>query len=170
MEHIKTIVIPDPPTKYIVKSKTKIDPKTGKLKADTHYLTANLFYADKIHYHLKSKIVKFSKDYLFIFFQGLPKLEKMKINVIYSRPDDNFDLDNKAYYWTKIALDIFKTPSSRQLLNAHKKGNDIVTINCLPDDTVKYLDEINMKYVKGEHSLVFEIYGRKMDEQKKMFP
>lgn len=165
MKLIKTITIEDPPTKWVKVAKEKIDPETGSLKTDTYYLTANLFYATQVHYSIKSRIINFCKDILILQMKGIPKLEKCRINITYQQVHDGFDIDNKAYFWGKLFIDLLKIPSDKQVANAFKKGYGVKTVNVLPDDTVRYLDEINMKYRKGQHKLIFEVYGREMSEQ-----
>lgn len=168
MDLVKKIEIADPPTKWVKVAKTKIDPKTGVLKLDTYYLTANIFYAGHLHYAVKSQIVNFSKNFLMPHMNNIPKLEKCRLKITYQRMDEGFDLDNKIYYWAKLFIDILKIPSDKQVINAFKKGYGVKTVNVLPDDTVRYLDEINMRYTKGKHMLIFEIYGRKTAEQQKL--
>lgn len=158
MDLIKEIIIMDPPTKYIDRKKTKIDPKTGKLKEDVYYLTANLFYS-VLSYFMRYKIVNVIKAYLMPLLAGVPKLEKMRIHLIYYKPQDTFDLDNKGYFWIKMMLDLFKTPSNRQIKNANLKGKEIKTLNVLKDDTVRYIDDIRMSYERGPHRMVIKIYG-----------
>jgi len=158
MDLIKEIIILDPPTKYIDRKKTKIDPKTGKLKEDVYYLTANLFYS-VLSYFMRYKIVNEIKAYLMPKLVGVPKLEKMRIHLIYYKPQDTFDLDNKGYFWIKMILDLFKTPSNRQIKNANFKGKEIKTLNVLKDDTVRYIDDIRMSYERGPHRMVINIYG-----------
>lgn len=160
MEHIKTIIIPNPPTKWVISSKKKIDPKTGRLKQTTYYLTANLFYTTNAHYHVRNEIVNYCKEVLMCYFGKLPKLNKARITVTYSRPSDNFDIDNKAGFWLKIGLDLIKTPTKTQLL----KGG-VKSVYCIPDDSAKFIDEITMKYEKGKHFLKFDIYGILADDQ-----
>lgn len=168
LEFIKEVVIMNPPTKYVDRKRKVIDEKTGKLREDVYYLTANLFYAGGLHYSLQAKIVKEVKYYLAHNFASLPKLERMRVEVVYYSPKDNFDLDNKLYFWVKLFLDIIKTPSNKQIINSAKKRRAIPTVSKMKDDTVRYIDQINMKYKKGEHKLVFIIYGRRENEQKKM--
>ena len=158
MELIKEIIIENPPTKYVDRKKTKIDPKTGKLKEDVYYLTANLFYSGT-QYFIRAKITNAIKQYLMPHLKGIPKLSKCQIEVVYQKPQDNFDLDNKAYFWVKMILDLLKTPSSRQLKNAHLRGRNIKRVNVLKDDTVRYIDEITMKYKTGPHRLIIRIFG-----------
>lgn len=168
MELIKTIIIKDPPTKYVDRKKTKIDPKTGRLKEDVYYLTANLFYGG-LQYYLRSKITNAIKSFLIPYLDGVPELKKCRIELIYSKPQDNFDLDNKAYFWLKMFLDLLKTPSKRQIKNANLKGRDIKSVNVLADDTVRYIDDIHLKYEKGEHQLILKIYGQYPDEKLTLF-
>jgi len=168
MDLIKEIVIKDPPTKYIDRKKTKIDPETGKLKETIYYLTANLFYGG-IQYYLRYKITKAIKNYLVPYFKNLPRLSKLRVEITYFKPQDHFDLDNKVYFWVKMILDILKTPTSKQILNANKKGHSIITVNVLKDDTVRYIDEICMRYEKGEHKIVVKLYGVLEIEQKQLF-
>lgn len=163
MELVKEIIIDNPPTKYVDRKKTKIDPKTGKLKENTHYLTANIFYSGIPHY-LRSKIINAIKEYLINYMVDIPKLQKARIVLIYSKPQDTFDLDNKAYFWLKVFLDLLKTPSKRQITNAAKKRRSIKSVNCLPDDTVRYIDDIQLKYEKGSHRLIIRIYGDERDK------
>ena len=168
MNLIKEIEIIDPPTKYIDRKKTKIDPKTGKLKEDVYYLTANLFYS-VLSYFMRAKIVNEIKSYLMPKLSGVPKLKKMRLHLIYYKPQDTFDLDNKGYFWLKMMLDLFKTPSNRQLSNANKKGRQIKTLNVLKDDTVRYIDDIRMTYERGPHKIVLKIYGVLENDELKLF-
>ena len=165
----KTIVIPDPPSKYVDQAKRKIDPETGKLKEQTFYLSANLFFGDKIHYHQQKKVMDFAKNYLTMYFQGLPKLEKLRIKIIYERPDYGFDLDNKAYFWLKTLLDLLKQPTERQLLQAKKKGYKIITLGILTDDNVQVVDKIQWKFKPGPHKMTVKMKGRKLPEQRRLF-
>lgn len=168
MELIKEIVIKNPPTKYVDRKKTKIDPKTGKLKETTYYLTGNLFLSTQ-NYFIVSKIIRDTKMYLMEFFKGVPKLEKMRLEFIYQRPDSNFDLDNKGYFWQKVITDILKTPSNRQIINASKKNRQIITTNVIQDDTVKYLDGFSWKYQNGEHALIIRVFGKLKQKELKLF-
>jgi len=168
MDLIKEIEILDPPTKFIDRKKTKIDPKTGKLKEDVYYLTANLFYS-VVSYFMRYKIVNEIKAYLMPHLADVPKLEKMRIHLIYFKPQDTFDLDNKGYFWLKMMLDLFKTPSNRQIKNANLKGKEIKTLNVLKDDTVRYIDDIRMSYERGSHKMVIKIYGVLKQDELKLF-
>lgn len=166
---IKEIVIDDPPTKYVqYYKKEKLD-KNGKLI--THldwYLTGNLFYANQGSFHLTSKIIQESKEYLLPYFKGLPKLEKMRLEWEYHSMDD-IDLDNKFSYWGKIFLDVLKTPTQRQINRSLKFKNQIITTNTIIDDNTKCIDELKLKYFYGKHKMIFRIYGRVKSEQKTIF-
>ena len=156
MDLIKEIVFVDPPTKWTLAYKNPKYDKDGKMI--THqdfYLTGNLFYSDRTSYHLTSKIIQESKEYLFKQMRGFPELEKIKIEFEYHHTKD-IDLDNKGNYWLKLFLDILKTPTQRQISNQKKV---IITTNTIIDDSTKYLNEINLKFFKGEHKMIFRIYG-----------
>jgi hypothetical protein len=167
---IKEIVIPDPPTNYTIYYKTPKYNKDGKLiPYIRYYLTGNLFYADAGSIHTVRKIVYESKERVFPYLKGLPELEKMRLEFEYHDLKD-IDLDNKSSYWVKVFLDILKTPTARQLLRAskEKKPKPIITTNTINDDNTKCIDEIKLKFIKGEHKMIFRIYGRVKSEQKKM--
>lgn len=168
MELITEIKIQNPPTKYVDRKKTKIDPKTGKLKEDVYYLTANLFYS-VVSYFIRYKITNEIKDYLKPYLVDIPKLKKMRLEVVYFKPEDTFDLDNKGYFWVKMILDLLKTPSNRQIKNANLKGKEIKTVNVLKDDTVRYIDDIRMRYERGTHCLVIKIYGQLKEDELTLF-
>lgn len=168
MELIKEIKINDPPTKYTLKYKKPKYDKHGKLiEKQDFYLTGNLFYSDRTSFHLTSKIIYSSKEYLFPFLKGLPELEKMRLDFEYHSMK-HIDLDNKASYWVKIMLDILKIPTQKQIENGIKFKKPIITTNTIQDDNTKSIDEINLKFVKGEHLMIFRIYGRVKSEQKEL--
>ena len=168
MKLIKEVIINDPPTKYVTYSKREIDPKTGKFKKNVIYLTANIFYAN-VNYWTKNKIVDEIKGYLMPYFKDMPELTKMRLEFVYSRNTENWDIDNKGYFWVKILLDLFKIPSSRQIINARKRNKIIKTLNILQDDTVKYFEGFSADFVKGKHQLIFRIYGIEKIKQEKLF-
>ena len=56
-----------------------------------------------------------------------------------SMKNTNFDLDNKAFFWQKIILD---------LLQRHKK---------IEDDNVKVIQQIHYFYKKGDPSIILQI-------------
>jgi hypothetical protein len=168
MELIKEIVIENPPHKWsLVYKKQKFD---GKGKLVTHqdfYLTGNLFYSDKTSFHITSKIIYESKEFLYPYLKGLPELDKMRLEFEYHHTKD-IDLDNKANYWLKLMLDILKTPSQRQIERALQYKKPIITTNTIKDDNTKCIDEIKLKFVKGEHKMIFRIYGIIKSEQKSL--
>jgi len=163
MELIKEIIIDNPPTKYIDRKKTKVDPKTGKLKENTYYLTGNLFLNNQ-NYFIVSKIIRDTKNFLYDYFKDLPKLDKMRLEFVYTSNKSNFDLDNKGYFWQKVITDILKTPSTRQVINAMKKGKTIISCCIIEDDMVKYIPEFSWRYKKGPDSLIVKIYGIKKEK------
>ena len=177
MDFSKTITFPDPPSKYIQTAKKKVEvkvnKKTGKktvrLKETTHYLTANVWYSNDLHFSARSKIVNFAKDYLIAWCDDIPKLEKCQVELIYYRTDEGFDIDNKGAFWLKVFLDLLKTPSSKELAKAVKYKTVVKTLNVVPDDNVKYITKVSSEYKKGEHKMVIKITGRTKNEQKSLF-
>jgi hypothetical protein len=168
LELIKEIIILDPPTKWTLKyKKPKYDSKGDLVEKQDFYLTGNLFYADRTSYHITSKIINESKEFLFPYFSRLPELEKMRLDFEYHKTT-HIDLDNKSSYWIKLILDILKTPSSRQLANAIKHKKPIITTNTIADDNTKCIDEINTKFVLSEHKMIIRIYGRVKSTQTEM--
>lgn len=166
MDLIKEIIIENPPTFYQIK-KVKKSLEAGHDVYDKYYLTANLFFNNATSYHIISKIVQEVKLYLKKEIGVLPELEKMRLE-IEIHASKHVDLDNRAYFWKKLFLDILKQPTSKQILNANKKGKQIITTNTIFDDTTQYIDEINEKFVFGGNFLIFRIYGRVKSEQKEM--
>jgi hypothetical protein len=166
---IKEIVIDDPPTKYVqYYKKENWDKDVNLITHQDWYLTGNLFYADQGSFHMTSKIIQESKEYLLPYLKGIPKLEKMRLEWEYHAMKD-IDIDNKFSYWGKIFLDILKTPTDRQIKRALKHKKPIITTNTITDDNTKCIDEIKLKYFYGEHKMVFRIYGRMKSEQKTIF-
>ncbi|APZ82882.1 hypothetical protein [Flavobacterium phage FL-1] len=163
---IKEIVIESPPTKYTKYFKKEKFDKDGKLIThQDYYLTGNLFYADKSSFHLISNIIQESKEFLLPYLKGIPPLAKMRVEWEYHTMKD-IDLDNKASYWLKLILDILKTPTEKQINRALKYKKIVITTNTITDDNTKCIDEIKLKYFRGEHKMVLRIYGRPKDEQK----
>jgi len=169
MDLIKEIIIKDPPTKYIKKVTKRREGSKKKNLEDVYYLTANLFYSSDIHFSIRSKIVNGMKDFLFEYLDDIPKLSKMKMNIIYQRPSDGFDLDNKIYFWQKILLDLFKEPSDGDVKRALKYKKEIKSLRVIKDDSCKYVNELNSKYEKGPHLIKIQIFGILLDEQQKLF-
>lgn len=170
MPLIKQIVIISPPTDYTSYYKNPKFDKNGKqIKYIRYYLTGNLFYSDAGSIHTVRKIVYESKEFLFPYLKGLPELDKMRLEFEYHKTTD-IDLDNKFAYWGKVFLDVLKTPTARQILRAskEKKPKPIITTNTISDDNTKCIDEIKLKFIRGEHKMIFRIFGRVKDEQKKL--
>lgn len=169
MEQILHITIGDPPTKFIIPNKKgKLD-KDGEVKKDTViYLSNNVFYGG-VHFSVRNKVVDYFKDWMFPFMQGMPKLDRCTIEITYHQPTDMFDLDNKVGFIAKILLDVLKTPSSKQIITAQKYKRSIVTLNVLPDDSVRYVDEIVMRYKKGASAIEIKICGIKNNDQGNLF-
>ncbi len=157
-DFFKTIWIENPPSKYTDVKKTKIDPKTGLLKQVVYYLTGNLWYQG-VHFAIRSKIVENVKYYLIEYLKDIPELQKMKVEIVYFKESTQWDLDNKVTFWLKMLLDLVKIPTEKQKKKAFKYRKEVLSINCLKDDTVKYIDEINMKYEKGPHAMKINVYG-----------
>lgn len=165
---IKEIVISKPPTKWtLVYKKLKFDKEGNRITKQDYFLTANLFYADRTSYHLTSKIIQETKEYLYPFFKALPELDKLRIEFEYHKTQ-NIDLDNVAYFWLKLVLDILKTPTQMQINRALSHQKHIITTNTIKDDNTKCIDGINLKFVRGEHKMVFRVYGRVKSTQKEL--
>ncbi len=167
---IKEIVIENPDSHYDVPYKKPKYDKNGKLITHTrYYITGNLFYADAGSIFTVRKIVYHYKGFLYQYLKRLPELEKMRLEFEYHK-QTHIDLDNKASFWVKIFLDVLKKPTDRQILRASKEKNPkpIITSNTIDDDNTKCVDEIKLKFVQGEHKMIFRIYGRVKDEQKKL--
>lgn len=163
------VIINDPPSRWVMPRKRKAFKDDGtEKKEDVYYLTANIFYGDT-HWAIKGKIVNYAKDWIFPFLHAMPKMEKCQIGITYHCHTDGFDLDNKAYFWIKIILDLMKTPSSAQIIEAEKYKNPIKTVRALPDDTVRYVDQINMRYKKGSPAIELKVFGRLLNEQVTLF-
>ena len=176
-DYEQVIVFPDPPAKYIktAKKKTEIvtDKRTGKtkirLKETTYYLNGNLFYSNDVHFSTRSEIVNFAKDYLLAWCDEMPKLELLEVELIYYRTDNNFDLDNKAYFWQKVFLDLLKTPSKRELKKAQDYRRKINTLEIIPDDNVRYVKKLSSEYRKGQHKMEIILRGRRKNIQNSLF-
>lgn len=168
MELIKKIIIKDPPTKYIKRVQRRKKGSKKKSLEDVYYLTANLFYSGDTHFSVRSEIINAMKNYLHEYLDNIPKCEKMRLKLTYYRMSDDWDLDNKGYFWQKILLDLFKTPTSREIKRAEKYKKQIKTLEVIKDDSVRYVDELTLKYEKGEHAIVIEIYGRLANVQQKL--
>lgn len=166
---IKEIVFIEPPTHYDVPYKNPKFDKNGKpIEKIRYYLTGNLFYSDAGSIHTVRKIIQETKEYMVQSMKGIPKLEKMRLEFEYHSMK-HIDLDNKFSFFGKVFLDILKSPTERQINRALQYKKPIISTNTIDDDNTKCVDEINLKYFKGEHKMVFRIYGRIKSEQKTIF-
>lgn len=149
----KSIVIDNPPT--------FVEFVNGKGQQKKLYLTANLFYSN-LNKHNKSKIVRDLKRYLLPYFKDIPKLKKARLTIIYQKETTGFDLDNKAFFWQKLVLDILKSYTPKQVLQMYKRRKEPITVSALKDDTVKYVDKISYEYLNGPECLIVKIEGVKL--------
>lgn len=165
---IKEVIIENPSTYYQIKKVGK-SREAGVDIFDKFYLTANLFFNNATSYHIISKIVQECKIYLQGHIKYLPPLEKMRLEVEYHSLKA-VDLDNRLYFWTKLFLDIIKTPTQKQIDKANngKYKKEIITLNVLYDDTTDYIDEIKWSHKRDTPKLIFRVYGRVKPEQKEM--
>lgn len=154
---VKEIEIKNPPTKYIKKVKKRRKGSKKKGLSDTYYLTGNLFYSN-IHFTLRSEIVANVKGFLIEYMKDIPKQKKIRIDITYQRPTDNFDLDNKVYFWQKVLLDLIKEPTKNDIKRAEKNKTSVKMLGIVKDDSCKYVSELNSKYEKGVHLLRIKIY------------
>ena len=136
---------------------------------DTYYISANNIFSEKIHFAVKLKIQAQLKTFVLPYFKDVPKLETMTMDIVYYSNRTQWDIDNKDYVWRKIILDLFKTPTSKQILKAEKYNNEIITLNILPEDNVKH-------YLGGSHyyggrgdKMEITIKGTLLNEQKELF-
>lgn len=168
MPLIWEVTINDPPTKYTIPyKKPKYDKDNKLITEQVHYLTANLFYNNNLSFHIVSKIINEVKLWLRQYMNGIPDIEKMQLHILY-RSNKHIDLDNKAYFWRKLFMDILKTPTSRQLIKAKEKNRIIITTNTIKDDDTKCVDSYQEYFELGGHSITFRIYGRLANEQKQI--
>jgi len=166
MELIKEIVIENPPTFYTIKKKRESE-KLGHDVFDKHYLTANLFFNNNLSFFVVSKIIRECKKFLLEKSGYIPPLEKMRLE-IEIHASKHIDLDNRAYFWKKLFMDILKTPTSKQLAKASEKNREIVTMNVIYDDSTQYVDDFRETFKYGGNFLIFRIYGRIKSEQKEL--
>lgn len=168
MDLIKEIIIPNPPTKYEMFYKKEKFDRDGKrvLKTD-YYLTSNLYFGNNLSYHILYNITNACKKFLLPFLQGLPELEKMDVDITYFSTT-HIDLDNKMFFWKKLIFDILKTPTPKQLENAHKRKKEIITTNTIVDDNTKVICNVSEHFEIGEHRMVIKIYGRVKSTQVEM--
>jgi hypothetical protein len=166
MELIKEIVIENPPTFYSIKKKRESE-KLGYDVFDKHYLTANLFFNNNLSFFVVSKIIRDCKKFLLEKSGYIPPLEKMRLE-IEIHASKHLDLDNRAYFWKKLFMDILKTPTAKQLAKASEKNREIITMNVIYDDSTQYVDDFRETFKYGGNFLIFRIYGRVKSEQKEL--
>ena len=104
-----------------------------------HYLTANIFYGG-VHWAIRSKIVDYAKAELLQYISAIPPLKDFPIHIEvgYHSSKKTFDIDNKAYFWAKVFIDLIKT----------KKF--------VPDDNVRFISSIKMIHypLKGGNDML----------------
>jgi|TARA_B100001094_G_scaffold332919_1_gene407298 hypothetical protein len=112
----------------------------GKNKKSTYYLTANLFYST-VHHQVRRQVVDRAKEFLKPFLEDCPKLGKdLSISIGYQHDKkSHFDLDNKAFFWQKVLLDLLK-----------RMGK-------IEDDSVKYIQQIHYFYQEGKPKLILQV-------------
>tara|TARA_R110000851_G_scaffold205159_3_gene357147 strand:+ start:846 stop:1241 length:396 start_codon:yes stop_codon:yes gene_type:complete len=112
----------------------------GKIKKTTYYLTANIFYSG-VHFAVRKKIVDTVKLYLKSELRDCPLITKpISISIGYqTNKNTTFDLDNKSYFWSKVICDVLQE------------------MNKLPDDSVKFIQQIHYFYKRGDSELIFQI-------------
>lgn len=165
---IKEVVIDNPPNKWtLYYKKEKFDSKGKLVTHQDFYLTANLFYSDRTSFHITSKIIQETKEYLYPFLKSLPELERLRTEMEFYNIKD-IDLDNRWFFWYKLILDILKTPTQKQIDRAVKYKKPIITTSTIYDDNTKSVSEFNCKFIKGENKIVFRVYGRVKSEQKEL--
>ncbi len=112
----------------------------GKNKKSTYYLTANLFYST-VHYQVRKQVVDKAKQFLKPYLEDCPKLGKnLSISIGYQHDKKTyFDLDNKAFFWQKVLLDLLKR------------------MDKIEDDNVKIIQQIHYFYQEGEPKLILQV-------------
>ena len=112
----------------------------GKKKKSTYYLTANLFYSST-HYQVRKQVVDEAKAFVAPYIKDCPVLGKdLSISIGYqSNKNNNFDLDNKAFFWQKVIVD---------LLQRHGK---------IEDDSVKFIQQIHYFYRRGDALITLQV-------------
>lgn len=121
--------IPDPPTYLIVGAK-KV------------YTTAQLFYQGA-HPQVRIKVVDICKRHLWPHFYNLPKFARLRVHlVICHGPKERWDLDNKAYFWNKVAMDLLKSMGK------------------IPDDSIRYVEDLHFGHrEEAAAALEFQFTG-----------
>jgi hypothetical protein len=112
----------------------------GKNKKKTHYLTANLFYSS-VHYAVRKQVVDEAKAFISPHIQDCPVLGKnISISIGYqSDKNNNFDLDNKAFFWQKVICDLLQ-----------RQGR-------IDDDNVKVIQQIHYYFRRGQPLITLQV-------------
>lgn len=125
--------------------------KAGKSKLSGYikklvrkYFTANIWYAKSSEKNdiLIATAAKKKVDMFFLVYVKMHcptiKLEDCPVRMSYEihRPLTKFDLHNKLFFWAKLFHDY--------MVNTKK----------IPDDSVKYIQEENYKFVESKESLL----------------
>ena len=107
--------------------------EVGKINKRKIYLGYNAIYAG-IHYSVRQRIVHELKQ--FLCTQELAKLgpidNPVRIEIIYSKKSQNWDLDNRLGLWAKVFLDIIKG-------------------RVVKDDNVRYVKELRYIYKEADN-------------------
>lgn len=151
------------PMKKIVEWKPK------KKKEEVTYLTANLFTSDRIHFAVKRKIYDKCKTYLLEHLTDIPKLQSIEMDITYYDNGQQWDVDNRDFFWRKLIMDILKTPTEKQEERAMGYGREIITLRVLPDDNVKYYKGGKHYYGGRGDMMVIEMRGELQMEQQGLF-
>ena len=92
----------------------------GKKRPKKFYLTNQMFYSG-IHWATRKKVVGEVKSWLSEWLKDLPEMKKVSIQMDFGGIKD---LDNKAFFWTKVLQDW------------------MVSSGRLKDDSVEYVDKL----------------------------
>lgn len=143
--------------------------KKRKQEFQVFYISANNIFSERIHFSQKLKIQEHLKEFMLPFFKDIPKLETMTLDIVYFDNRTQWDIDNKDYVWRKVMLDLFKTPTSKQILKARKYNKEILTLNILPEDNVKHYLGGSHYYGGKGNKMEITIKGMLLNEQKEIF-
>jgi hypothetical protein len=121
-----TLVYDSPPT-FI---------EIGKVKKRKIYLGYNAIYAG-IHYSVRQKIVQELKEFLWCkeFAEIKPIDGAVRVEIIYFKKSQNWDIDNRVGLWAKVLLDMIKG-------------------RIIKDDNVRYVPELRYIYKQAEEDRI----------------
>lgn len=107
--------------------------EVGKIKKRKIYLGYNAIYAG-IHYSVRQRIVHELKQFLCTkeLYDVAPIEGPVRIEIIYSKKSQNWDLDNRLGLWAKVFLDIIKG-------------------RVVKDDNVRYVKELRYIYKEADN-------------------